>query len=94
MNISFLSSANNEMEVINFDFFWVFLNSFIYLFIITIFFAFHGVLLNINGINNQATDYLNWKGIISFNKNDERWKYCTSYTSSVCYKLRRVACFC
>ena len=56
MNISFLSSANNEMEVINFDFFWVFFNSFIYLFIITIFFAFHGVL---NGINNQATDYLN-----------------------------------
>ena len=51
--LSFLSSANNEMEVINFCFFWVFFNSFIYLFIITIFFAFHGVLLNINGMNKK-----------------------------------------
>lgn len=41
------------MEVINFDFFWVFFYSFIYLFIITIFFAFHGVLLNINGMNKK-----------------------------------------
>lgn len=42
------------MEVINFDFFWVFLiHLFIYLFIITIFFAFHGVLLNINGMNKK-----------------------------------------
>ena len=54
--LSFLSSANNEMEVINFDFFWVFflfIYLFIYLFIITIFFAFHGVLLNINGMNKK-----------------------------------------
>ena len=51
--LSILSSANNEMEVINFDFFWVFFYSFIYLFIITIFFAFHGVLLNINGMNKK-----------------------------------------
>ena len=51
--LSFLSSANNEMEVINFDFFWVFFYSFIYLFIITIFFAFNGVLLNINGMNKK-----------------------------------------
>ena len=41
------------MEVINFDFFWVFFYSFIYLFIITIFFAFNGVLLNINGMNKK-----------------------------------------
>ena len=52
--LSFLSSANNEMEVINFDFFWgFFIHLFIYLFIITIFFAFHGVLLNINGMNKK-----------------------------------------
>ena len=51
--LSILSSANNEMEVINFDFFWVFFYSFIYLFIITIYFAFHGVLLNINGMNKK-----------------------------------------
>ena len=52
--LSFLSSANNEMEVINFDFFWVFfIHLFIYLFIITVFFAFHGVLLNINGMNKK-----------------------------------------
>ena len=52
--LSFLSSANNEMEVINFDFFWVFfIHLFIHLFIITIFFAFHGVLLNINGMNKK-----------------------------------------
>ena len=52
--LSFLSSTNNEMEVINFDFFWVFFYSFIYLFIYHYnFFAFHGVLLNINGMNKK-----------------------------------------
>ena len=56
--LSFLSSANNEMEVINFDFFWVFffIHLFIYLFIylsLQFFFAFHGVLLNINGMNKK-----------------------------------------
>ena len=83
------------MEVINFDFFWVFfIHLFIYLFIITIFFCFSWSFIKYKWDEQKATDYLNWKGIMSFNKNDERWKYCTSYTSSVFYKLRRVACFC
>ena len=53
--LSFLSSANNEMEVINFDFFFFFF-LFIYLFIylsLQFFLAFHGVLLNINGMNKK-----------------------------------------
>ena len=50
--LSFLSSANNEIEVINFDFFWVFFNH-LFIYLSLQFFLFHGVLLNINGMNKK-----------------------------------------
>ena len=56
--LSFLSSANNEMEVINFDFFWVFL--FIYLFIYHYnFFCFSSSFIKYKWDEQKATDYLN-----------------------------------
>ena len=59
--LSFLSSANNEMEVINFDFFFFFffIHLFIYLFIITIFFSFSWSFIKYKWDEQKATDYLN-----------------------------------
>ena len=58
--LSFLSYANNEMEVINFDFFLGFFYSFIYLFIYHYnFFCFSWSFIKYKWDEQKATDYLN-----------------------------------
>ena len=69
----------NDIKDVYFSFFWI------YLLLLFFFFAFHGILLNMNGMNEKLQ--------ISY-INVERWKYCTSYTSSVCHKLQHVTCYC
>ena len=57
----------NDIKDVYFSFFWIYL----LLLLFNFFFAFHGILLNMNGMNEKLQ--------ISY-INDQRWKYCTSYT--------------
>ena len=56
--LSFLSSANNEIEVINFDFFWVFFNH-LFIYLSLQFFFISWSFIKYKWDEQKATDYLN-----------------------------------
>ena len=56
--LSFLSSANNEIEVINFDFSWVFFNH-LFIYLSLQFFFISWSFIKYKWDEQKATDYLN-----------------------------------